>query len=142
MGKIKTFALIMSIIILLTIPILILGDTLNLMEEDTTDQNEAVLLMDPFVSAEINDVNTAKEMQDAINALEVEGVDISELKNLKTEYAAYSSEERLALLEDDFENVMKYREEKEKIVISFSEILKEEGFYNFNIYELTKNHNY
>ncbi|NPV49592.1 MAG: hypothetical protein HPY60_00135 [Candidatus Methanofastidiosum sp.] len=142
MGKIKTLILVLALILLITIPILILGDTLNLNTgDDSTDQN-AILPKDPIVSNEIKDFNMAKEMQDAIDALELKGVDISELKNLKTEYAAYSSEERLAMLEDDFETAMKYQQEKEKIVLSFSGILNEEGFYNFNIYEFTKNHNY
>lgn len=142
MGKIKTFALCMAIIILITIPILILGDTFNFETDDATDQNNIALIKDPMVSVEIKDVNMAKEMQDAIDALEVKGVDISDLKNLKTEYAAYSNEERLALLEEDFETVKKYQEEKQKIVQSFSEILNEEGYNNLNIYEFTKDHKY
>jgi len=142
MGKIKTFALCMTIIILITIPILILGDTFNFeTDNETLDQN-VIVLKDPIVSIEIKDVNMAKEMQDAINALEVKGIDISDLRNLKTEYAAYSNEERLALLEEDFETVNKYQEEKQKIVQSFSEILNEEGYKNLNIYEFTKDHKY
>lgn len=142
MGKIKTFALCMAIIMLITIPILILGDTFNFETDDATDQSNIAPIKDPIVSAEIKDVNMAKEMQDAIDALEVKGIDISDLKNLKTEYAAYSNEERLALLEEDFGTVMKYQEEKQKIVQSFSEILNEEGYKNLNIYEFTKDHKY
>jgi hypothetical protein len=142
MGKIKTFALCMAIIMLITIPILILGDTFNFETDDATDQSNIAPIKDPIVSAEIKDVNMAKEMQDAIDALEVKGIDISDLKNLKTEYAAYSNEERLALIEEDFETVMKYQEEKQKIVQSFSEILNEEGYKNLNIYEFTKDHKY
>jgi hypothetical protein len=142
MRKIKTLVLFLALILLITIPILILGDTLNSnTDDDSTDKN-VIVPKDPMVSNEAKDVNMAREMQDAIDALEVKGVDISELKNLKTEYAAFSNEERLAMLEDDFENAMKYQQEKENIIISFSEILKDEGFYNFNIYEFTKNHNY
>ena len=142
MGKIKTFALGMALIILITIPILILGDTFNFeTDNETLDQN-VIVLKDPIVSIEIKDVNMAKEMQDAIDALEVKGVDISDLRNLKTEYAAYSNEERLALLEEDFEIVNKYQEGKQKIVQSFSEILNEEGYKNLNIYEFTKDHKY
>lgn len=125
MGKIKTFALCMAIIMLITIPILILGDTFNFETDDATDQSNIPPIKDPIVSAEIKDVNMAKEMQDAIDVLEVKGVDISDLRNLKTEFAAYSNEERLALLEEDFETVMKYKKEKEKIIQSFSEILNE-----------------
>jgi len=102
MGKIKTFVLCMDIIMLITIPILILGDTFNFETDDATDQSNIAPIKDPIVSAKIKDVNMAKEMQDAIDALEVKGIDISDLKNLKTEYAAYSNEERLALLEEDF----------------------------------------
>ncbi len=142
MGKIKTFVLCMDIIMLITIPILILGDTFNFETDDATDQSNIAPIKDPIVSAKIKDVNMAKEMQDAIDALEVKGIDISDLKNLKTEYAAYSNEERLALLEEDFETVMKYQEEKQKIVQSFSEILNEEGYKNLNIYEFTKDHKY
>lgn len=142
MGKIKTFALCMALIILITIPILILGDTFNFeTDNETLDQN-VIVLKDPIVSIEIKDVNMAKEMQDAIDALEVKGVDISDLRNLKTEYAAYSNEERLALLEEDFEIVNKYQEGKQKIVQSFSEILNEERYKNLNIYEFTKDHKY
>jgi len=141
MRRINIFGMFMAIIILITIPVLILGDTLDL-KQDASEQTDIIITHDPITSFEINDVNMAKEMQDAIDALETKGVDISELKNLKTEYAAYSSEERLAMLEDDFENVMKYQQEKEKIVISFSEILTEEGLYNFDIYKFTKNHNF
>ena len=142
MGKIKTFALCMALILLITIPILILGDTFNFeTDNETLDQN-VIVLKDPIVSIEIKDVNMAKEMQDAIDALEVKGVDISDLRNLKTEYAAYSNEERLALLEEDFEIVNKYQEGKQKIVQSFSEILNEERYKNLNIYEFTKDHKY
>jgi len=140
MGKIKTFALCMAIIMLITIPILILGDTFNFETDAATDQSNIPPIKDPIVSAEIKDVNMAKEMQDAIDVLEVKGIDISDLKNLKTEYAAYSNEERLALLEEDFETVKKYQEEKEKIIQSFSEILNEEGYKNLDIYEFTKAH--
>ena len=141
--NIKTFAFVMALIILITVPILILGDTLNFKaDNETIDQNNVEVLKDPIVSVEIKDVNMANEMQDAIDALEVKGTDISELKNLKTEYAAFSNEERLALLGEDFESVMKYQEEKEKIVLNFSEILKEEGFQSLNIYEFTKDHKY
>ena len=142
MRKIKTLVLVLALVLLMAIPILILGDTLSFnADDDSIDQN-SIAPNDPATPNVIKDVNMAKEMQDAIDALEVKGADISELKNLKTEYAAYNSQERLAMLEDDFENAMKYKEEKERIVISFSDILKEEGFYNFNIYEFTKNHNY
>ncbi|MEN6379075.1 MAG: hypothetical protein ABFD15_05800, partial [Methanofastidiosum sp.] len=93
-----------------------MGDTFNFETDDATDQSNIAPIKDPIVSAKIKDVNMTKEMQDAIDALEVKGIDISDLKNLKTEYAAYSNEERLALLEEDFETVMKYQEEKQKIV--------------------------
>lgn len=142
MGKIKTFILSAALILLITIPILILGDTLNLGTDDESLDQNALDFKDPIVSIEIKDVNMAKEMQDAIDALEVKGIDISELKNLKTEYAAFSNEERLAILGEDFETVMRYQEEKERIVLSFSEILKEEGFQSLNIYEFTKHHKY
>lgn len=142
MGKIKTFAAGMALLLLITIPILILGDNFNLGAEDETLDQNVLDLKDSIVSIEIKDVNMAKEMQDAIDVLELKGIDISELKNLKTEYAAFSNEERLAMLGEDFETVMKYQEEKERIVLSFSEILKEEGVQSLNIYEFTKDHKY
>ncbi len=61
MGKIKTFALCMAIIMLITIPILILGDTFNFETDDATDQSNIAPIKDPIVSAEIKDVNMAKE---------------------------------------------------------------------------------
>lgn len=133
MGRLETFAMILVVMTLVLIPVLILGDSIksNTIDE-SIDQNSTSRETPP---PGIKDVNMAQEMQYAIDTLEIKGVDTTELKNLKTEYAAYNNEEELALVEDDFENALKYRNEKEKVLISFTEILKDNGYYSMNIYQ-------
>ncbi|KYC52982.1 MAG: hypothetical protein AMQ74_00554 [Candidatus Methanofastidiosum methylothiophilum] len=139
MGKLETFALILLVLTLVLIPILILGDNMKSKTEgNATDQNNN----DVNSLSEIKDVNMAQEMQKAIDNLELKGVDTSELKNLKTEYAAYNKEEELALIEDDFESVLKYRTQKEEIILLFADILQQNSYFSFNIYEYTKNIKY
>ncbi|NMC58241.1 MAG: hypothetical protein GYA51_02420 [Candidatus Methanofastidiosa archaeon] len=141
MGKLENFAMILIVISLVAIPIAILGDTINHKNEDTSlEHNNEILEGDSIPSPKkINDADIVKDMQNAIDTLELKGIDTTELKNLKTDYAAYNNEEKLASLEDDFENVAKYRNEKENILVSFLEILKDQGYHNFNIYEYSKN---